>query len=306
MKAPRIIFAGTPEYAYVSLSALVDDGYDVVGVLTQPDRPAGRGQQLTSSQVKDYALEKGIEVLQPFSLKNSDAEKEIAALRPDIMIVAAYGLILPQSILNIPKLGCLNIHASLLPRWRGAAPIQASIVAGDECTGVSLMQMSAGLDCGPVYSMNSLNIDENETAGELHDRLALLGSKTLLSDLPKILDGSLTSIAQDNSLATYAPKIQKKDAMLDWSIPAVELYRKIRAYNPVPGAFFYGKNETRIKVWKASIINNNVGIPGSFIQYDASGVIIACGSGALKLELLQLPGKLRTDAKTFITQIDLR
>ncbi len=306
MKTPRIIFAGTPEYAYVSLSALVDDGYDVVGVLTQPDRPAGRGQQLTSSQVKNYALEKGIEVLQPVSLKNSDAEKEIAALKPDIMIVAAYGLILPQSILNIPKLGCLNVHASILPRWRGAAPIQASLVAGDERTGVSLMQMSAGLDCGPVFSINSLNIDENDTAGELHDRLALLGSKILLSDLPKILDGSLTSIAQDNSMATYAPKIQKKDAMLDWSMPAVELHRKIRAYNPVPGAFFYGKNETRIKVWKASIVNNIVGIPGSFKQYDASGVIIACGSGALKLELLQLPGKQRTDAKTFVTQIDLR
>ena len=306
MNKPRIIFAGTPEYAYVSLLALVDNGYDVVGVLTQPDRPAGRGQQLTASQVKKYALEKGIKVLQPLSLKNSDAKQEIALLKPDIMIVAAYGLILPQSILDIPRLGCLNIHASLLPKWRGASPIQASIVGGDEFTGVSLMQMSSGLDCGPVFSKKCIKINENETAGELHDRLASLGSEIILSDLPKILAGSLNGIAQDNSIATYTSKIQKEDAMLDWSVSADKLHRKIRAYNPVPGAYFYGKDRTRIKVWKASIINKNIGIPGSFTQYDAKGIIIACGIGGLKLELLQLPGKTRTDAKTFINQIDLR
>ena len=306
MSAPRIVFAGTPKFALVSLSALVDTGYDVVAVYSQPDRPAGRGQRLTASPVKRYALDRGIDVLQPLTLRDAAAQEQLAALEPDIMIVAAYGLILPQTILDIPRLACLNVHASLLPRWRGAAPIQASILANDKTTGVSLMHMTAGLDCGPVYSSKSVQISEDESASELHDRLALLGSELLLSDLPKILAANLDSIIQDDFLATYAPKIQKQDAVLDWALSADELWRRIRAYNPAPGAFFFDKDEKRIKVWKASVVSGVDAPPGSFIQYDSRGIVVACGRDGLQLESLQLAGKRRTDAKTFVTQIDLR
>ncbi|MDE0789620.1 MAG: methionyl-tRNA formyltransferase [Woeseiaceae bacterium] len=306
MSVPRIVFAGTPEFALVSLSALVDAGHHVVAVYTQPDRPAGRGRRLTASPVKRYALGRGIDVLQPLTLRDTTVAEELAALEPDIIIVAAYGLILPQKILDIPRCVCLNVHASLLPRWRGAAPIQASILANDEATGVSLMRMTAGLDCGPVFSSSNVKIGEDESAGELHDRLALLGGELLVSDLPGILAADLDGIEQDDSLATYAAKIQKQDAALDWSLPADELQRHVRAYNPVPGAFFFGKDESRIKVWTASVISGVDAPPGSFIQYDASGIVVACGRDGLRLESLQLAGKRRADAQTFVTHVDLR
>ena len=331
----RIVFAGTPDFALASLKALVESGRVPVAVLTQPDRPAGRGKKLTASPVKLYAEEQGIPVLQPVTLRDADAAAELEALKPDVMIVAAYGLILPQNVLDIPTHGCLNVHASILPRWRGAAPIQAAILAGDGTTGVSLMAMTAGLDCGPVYHIDQVKIGDDESAGELHDRLAALGGATLVEHLDDILTDGMTATEQDESLATYAPKIQKQDAAIDWSLSAEELARRVRAYNPFPGAFFFvgaaspvgaasaansnspvggpsGPNsrlkplqqDLRIKIWRATAIEGNA-IPGTVLQSDTSGVVVACGSGALRLDELQLPGKRRATAQEFAGQLDL-
>ena len=306
MSIPRIVFAGTPEFALASLTALVDAGHSVVAVYTQPDRPAGRGRRVTASPVKRFAEERGIAVLQPETLRDKAAALELAALQPDVLIVAAYGLILPQNVLDIPTHGCLNVHASVLPRWRGAAPIQAAILSADKTTGVSLMRMTAGLDCGPVFSESVIAIGKDESAGELHDRLAVLGGELLVKDLPRILRGDISPAPQDESLATYAAKIQKQDAELDWTLSADELQRRIRAYNPVPGAFFFSGNEVRVKVWQASVVPGINASPGAVVQYDADGIVIACGRDGLQLESLQLPGKRRAPAHEFIAQIDLR
>ena len=309
MNTPRLVFAGTPEFALVSLQALVRAGHNVVAVYTQPDRPAGRGRKLTASSVKRYATEHGIRVMQPASLRGDEAARDLEALNPDVLIVAAYGLILPQNILDVPQFGCLNVHASVLPRWRGAAPIQAAILAGDESTGVSLMRMTAGLDCGPVYCDSRIAIGEHETAGELHDRLAALGGELLVARLASILDGDLTATEQDESLATYAAKISKQDAELDWSLPADELQRRIRAYNPAPGSYFFAESNAeslRIKVWQASVVPELDEVPGTFFQYDTDGIVMACGQGGLRLESLQAPGKRRVSAHEFVTQLDLR
>lgn len=306
MSTPRIVFAGTPEFALASLTALVDAGHSIVAVYTQPDRPAGRGRRLTASPVKRFAVERGIEVLQPETFRDQAAVAELTALQPDILIVAAYGLILPQNVLDVPTHGCLNVHASVLPRWRGAAPIQAAILSADETSGVSLMRMTAGLDCGPVFSASVTAIGKKESAGELHDRLANLGGELLLKDLPKILRGDISPVSQDESLATYAAKIQKQDAELDWTLSADELQRRIRAYNPVPGAFFFAGDDLRVKVWQASVVADVSAAPGAFVQYDAAGIVIACGRDGLRLESLQLPGKRRAPAHEFITQTDLR
>lgn len=306
MSTPRIVFAGTPEFALASLTALVDAGHSVVAVYTQPDRPAGRGRRVTASPVKHFAEERGIVVLQPETFRDQAAVANFAALQPDVLIVAAYGLILPQNVLDIPTHGCLNVHASVLPRWRGAAPIQAAILSADETTGVSLMRMTAGLDCGPVYSESVIAIGKDESAGELHDRLAILGGELLLKDFPKILRGEIDPAPQDESLVTYAGKIQKQDAKLDWTQSADELQRRIRAYNPVPGAFFFTGNDVRVKVWQASVVAGVSAAPGSFVQYDAAGIVIACGRDGLQLESLQLPGKRRALAHEFVTQTDLR
>ena len=301
----RIVFAGTPEFALASLWALVGAGRDVVAVYTQPDRPAGRGRKLTASPVKQFAEEQGIAVYQPLSLRDPEAIEEFAALKPDLFVVAAYGLILPQAVLDVPTHGCVNVHASVLPRWRGAAPIQAAILAGDETTGVSLMQMTAGLDEGPVYFDGVIEIGEEETAGELHDRLASLGGELLAGNLDAILNGDLKATPQDDDAANYAPKIAKSDAELDWNLPAEELHRRVRAYNPVPGAWFL-RDDNRIKVWRAQIDNRAEGAPGELLQFDRDGVIIACGSGSLRLTELQAPGKRRAPAHEFVSQIDLR
>jgi len=309
LNTPRLVFAGTPEFALVSLQALVRAGHNVVAVYTQPDRPAGRGRKLTASPVKRYAMEHGIRVMQPASLRNDEAARDLEALNPDVLIVAAYGLILPQNVLDVPQFGCLNVHASVLPRWRGAAPIQAAILAGDESTGVSLMRMTAGLDCGPVYCDSRIAIGEHETAGELHDRLAALGGELLVARLASILDGDLTATEQDESLATYAAKISKQDAELDWSLPADELQRRIRAYNPAPGSYFFAESNAeslRIKVWQASVVPELDEVPGTFFQYDTDGIVMACGQGGLRLESLQAPGKRRVSAHEFVTQLDLR
>jgi methionyl-tRNA formyltransferase len=298
-----VIFAGTPDFALASLQALVKSGRVPVAVLTQPDRPAGRGKKLTASPVKQYAVTQGIPVLQPTSLRDEAVVAELTALRPDVLIVAAYGLILPQDVLDIPTHGCLNVHASALPRWRGAAPIQAAILAGDETTGISLMAMTAGLDCGPVYIIDELGIGDAETAAELHDRLADLGGRVLVDNLDNILEGRATATHQDDSLATYAPKIVTSDARIDWSAGAGDLGRRVRAYNPFPGAFFFAGDD-RIKVWRAAVVERDAP-PGTVLQCDREGIVVACGSGALRLDELQLAGKRRVPAPEFVGQLDL-
>lgn len=305
MTEPRIIFAGTPDFALVSLKALVESGRIPVAVLTQPDRPAGRGKKLTASPVKQYALANDIPVLQPVSLRDDQVVAELEALRPDVLIVAAYGLILPQNVLDIPTRGCLNVHASALPRWRGAAPIQAAILAGDEKTGISLMAMTAGLDCGPVFTTEKVTIGEDETAGELHDRLASLGGTILVDHLHDILSGDAKAEEQDESLATYAPKIVTSDARIDWSLPAQELARRVRAYNPFPGMFcFAGNPPVRLKVWRATFVAGDAE-SGTVIQSSRDGIVVACGTNALRLGELQLAGKRRARAEEFVGQLDL-
>ena len=304
MSDRRVLFAGTPEFALASLTALVDADVVPVAILTQPDRPAGRGKRLTASPVKQYAAQRGVPVLQPLTLRDDAIVAELSALRPDIMIVAAYGLILPQDVLDIPRYGCLNVHASVLPRWRGAAPIQAAILAGDKTTGVSLMQMTAGLDCGPVYESQTLMIGADETAGELHDRLAALGGELLVARLGDILAGRVEPVPQDESAATYAGKIQKQDAQLDWTMDAAELERRVRAYNPVPGSWF-NIDDKRTKCWRARSVAGVDATPGKVVEFGRDGVVIACGSGGLSLEELQLPGKRRVTAREFAGQLDL-
>jgi len=306
LSIPRIVFAGTPEFALAALTALVEAGLAPVAVYTQPDRPAGRGRRTAASPVKRHAREIGIEVLQPATLRDEAVGSELESLRPDVLIVAAYGLILPKRILEIPAQGCLNVHASILPRWRGAAPIQAAILAGDRTAGISLMRMTEGLDCGPVYSSRSVTIGDDECAGELHDRLAVLGGELLVADFDKIMNGSITALEQEEAAATYAGKIGKSDAELDWTNTAEALQRHVRAYNPVPGAFFFAADSVRIKVWDVHVIADIEARPGSFVQYDSDGIVVACGRDGLRLELLQLPGKRRVPAHEFVSQIDLR
>jgi len=312
MKDARVIFAGTPEFARASLSALVDSGIIPVAVLTQPDRPAGRGKHLTASPVKRYAGEHGISVMQPATLRDDHVVDELQALEPDVMIVAAYGLILPQNVLDIPARGCINVHASLLPRWRGAAPVQAAILAGDKTTGISLMSMTAGLDCGPVFVTGQMEISDDETAGSLHDRLAKLGGDMLVASLDDILEDRISAVPQDDAAASYAGKIQKQDARLDWSRSASELERQVRAYNPAPGAFFFAPAEDveadkrlRIKCWRAKNIDDVDAAPGTVVASGAEGVVVACASGALCLLEFQLPGKRCVSAREFSDQLDL-
>ena len=298
MTSPRVIFAGTPEFAAASLRALTEAGMSPVAVLTQPDRPAGRGKKLTAGHVKELAIEHNIDVLQPTTLRDDDVVAALAALNADIMIVAAYGLLLPQNVLDIPKRGCLNVHASLLPRWRGAAPIQAAILAGDKQTGVCLMSMTAGLDCGPVFARTALDIGAEESAGELHDRLATAGGELLVEHLADIVAGNLSAHDQDENLATYAPKIKTSDAAIDWQRPADELARLVRAYNPVPGAYFMFDGQ-RIKCWRAQTEADLIGEPGEVLSANADGVVVACAEGALRLLELQRPGKRRVKAAEF-------
>lgn len=304
MTSPKVLFAGTPEFALASLRALVDAGTRPIAVLTQPDRPAGRGKRLTASPVKEYALQVGIDVMQPSTLRNADVVAELAALSCDLMIVAAYGLILPQDVLDLPTHGCVNVHASLLPRWRGAAPIQAAILNGDPETGISLMSMTAGLDCGPVYVTKALSIGADETAGELHDRLADLGGRLLVQHLDAIVAGEFEAVEQDESQAIYAPKISKQDAVMDWRRSARELRRLVRAYNPVPGAWFELDGQ-RIKCWDVSTLDDVRDEPGKVVSSEQREIIVACGEGGLILETLQRPGKRPVTGGEFSAAIDL-
>lgn len=243
-------------------------------------------------------------MLQPSTLRNDEVVAELEALQPDILIVAAYGLILPQSVLDIPVTGCLNVHASMLPRWRGAAPIQAAILAGDERTGVCLMSMTAGLDCGPVYACEVVAIGADETAGQLHDRVAAAGGKLLVKHLPEIIDQKIDAEEQNEDEATYAPKIKNPDAVLDWRKPALDLARAVRAYNPVPGAWFMLDDE-RIKCWEAAEVAGNDALPGTVLAAGPDGIVIACSRGAIRMDSLQRPGKRRVTAAEFAAQVEL-
>ena len=288
----RIVFAGTPEFAAEHLKALLNSPYQVVAVYTQPDRPAGRGQKLMPSPVKQLALQHEIAVYQPQTLRDPAAQAELAALKPDLLVVVAYGLILPQVVLDIPRLGCINSHASLLPRWRGAAPIQRAIQAGDAESGVTVMQMEAGLDTGPMLLKVSTPISADDTGGSLHDRLAELGPPAVLQAIDGLAAGSLRGEVQDDSLATYAHKLNKDEALLDWSRPAVELERLIRAFNPWP-ICHSSLNGAPLKVLAAQLITEQAagrGAPGEILAASKDGLTVACADGALRLTRLQLPG----------------
>ena len=294
----RIVFAGTPDFAVPALEALVAAGHDVAAVLTQPDRPAGRGLAAAASPVKQAAVRRGIPVLQPATLKTPAAQDELRALAPDALVVAAYGLILPQAILDIPRLGAINIHASLLPRWRGAAPIQRALLAGDRETGVSIMRMEAGLDTGPVLLREALPILPEDTAGTLHDRLAALGARLVVAALDGLARGTLVAAPQPVDGVTYAAKLEKHEARIDWTRPAVQIERQVRAFNPFPGATARVRG-IELKVWRAAPADGT-GEPGAVIAIDARGIVVAAGSGALRLESLQRAGGKRLSARDFL------
>ncbi|MCQ3923493.1 MAG: methionyl-tRNA formyltransferase [Rhodocyclaceae bacterium] len=300
----RVVFAGTPEFAAQALAAILADGNEVVLVLTQPDRPAGRGMSLQASPVKQLALQHGLPVHQPSSLKSEDACQPIIEARPDVMVVAAYGLILPQAALDIPRLGCLNIHASLLPRWRGAAPIQRAILAGDAKTGVTIMRMEAGLDSGPMLLKESLPIADTDTAGTLHDKLAALGARLIVEALPKLERGELPGDIQPEEGVTYAAKLEKAEAALDWRRPALLLDRAVRAFNPFPGATAQMDGQI-IKIWRVAAVPGT-GEPGTVLAAGADGIVVACGEGALCLTELQKAGGKRLPAADFLRGFALK
>ncbi|WP_285275564.1 methionyl-tRNA formyltransferase [Halopseudomonas bauzanensis] len=284
----RIVFAGTPEFAAAHLQALLQAGLNIVAVYSQPDRPAGRGQKLAMSAVKQLAQQHELPVYQPVSLRAPEAQAELAALQPDLLVVVAYGLILPQAVLDIPRLGCINSHASLLPRWRGAAPIQRAIEAGDSESGVTVMRMEAGLDTGPMLLKVDTPISAEDTGGTLHDRLAELGPPAVLQAIDGLAAGTLGGELQDDELATYAHKLGKADARIDWARPAAELDRLIRAFNPWPLAHARWQDQP-LKIWAARPEAGS-GQPGEILDCSKLGLLVACGDGALRLTRLQLPG----------------
>lgn len=301
MSSPlKVVFAGTPEFAAVALQALINSHHEVIAVYTQPDRPAGRGRKLQASPVKKAALENNIPVYQPVSLKDETEQQQLKDLNADVMIVAAYGLILPQAVLDIPRMGCLNIHASLLPRWRGAAPIQRAILAGDKETGITIMQMNAGLDTGDILSTTSCPIDTNETGGSLHDKLADLGATSLLKTLHELQSGNITPVVQDDSLATYAHKLEKQEAQLNWHNTAQQLDNQVRAFNPWPVSFFVIDEKT-IRVWQSKVIEQQHNeLPGTVLSADKNGIDVACKNSVLRLLQLQPPGKKSMDVTSFL------
>ena len=273
--------------------------------MTQPDRPSGRGMQLKPSPVKQLAEQNGLPVLQPVSLKNAEIQQQLSAYQADLMIVAAYGLILPQVVLQIPRLGCLNIHASLLPRWRGAAPIQRAILAGDTETGITIMQMDVGLDTGDMLLKKSCPIGQKDTADTLHDKLAELGADAISEALDLLEQGKLNAVPQDNQLATYAAKLTKDEAQLDWTRAAAELERMVRGYNPFPGASSF-INDTQIRIWQASLSEGMSGEPGEILAVDKNTLVVACGNGALSLEVMQRPNAKALPAAQFLQGFHLK
>jgi methionyl-tRNA formyltransferase len=300
-----IVFAGTPDFAVPSLQALISGGQRIRAVYTQPDRPAGRGRRLAASPVKRLAVEHGLEVRQPESFKPEQAKAALQALNADLMVVAAYGLLLPRAVLEAPRLGCVNVHASLLPRWRGAAPIQRAILAGDAQTGVTIMQMEAGLDTGPMLLKRSCPIGPRDTAGDIHDRLAALGAEALAEALPGIADDSLRAEPQDEALATYAAKLTKDEARIDWTAPAEQIDRQVRAFNPWPVAYTQWDGRA-LRIWRAEpLAASSPASPGTVIACSREGVDVAAGRGALRVLELQAPGKRAMAAGEFLNAHDL-
>jgi len=296
----RIIFAGTPEFALPPLQALIDGGYEISAVLTQPDRPAGRGKKLRASPVKQLALEHGLDVLQPHTLRDLEWQGKIQSLQPDLMVVVAYGLMIPSSLLLAPRLGCWNIHASLLPRWRGAAPIQRAIQAGDEETGVCIMQMEATLDTGPVYHCLSTVIGLQDTAGILHDRLAGLGAQALQYCLSLAADHQLPEpVKQDDSRTVYAGKLSKAEAELDWSKPAEVLQREVRAFNPWPVSWCELGGQ-RLRIWQAEVVDNKAGLRPGELSEDSTEIVIGTAEKALKILKIQRAGGKQVSAAEFL------
>jgi methionyl-tRNA formyltransferase len=308
----RIVFAGTPEFAATALNAILDAGFSVVAAYTQPDRPSGRGMKLTASSVKTAALARGVAVLQPATLKTAEAQAELTALKPDVMVVAAYGLILPQAVLDIPRLGCLNIHASLLPRWRGAAPIHRAILAGDTESGVCIMQMEAGLDTGPVLTERRTAITPHDTTGNLHDRLASLGAQAVIAVLRALADGTQPpAVTQPQLGITYAHKITPAEAQIDWSNDATQIVRQINAFNPAPGAWTIWRGE-KIKIWSAQVVSGSEAEALSLHVSSAETVkkgtilvavnerlLIRCGFNLLAINEIQSAGSKRMSVQAW-------
>lgn len=296
----RLVFAGTPEFAVPALDALHRAGHEIVAVYTQPDRPAGRGRTLSSSPVKRRALALGLTLEQPASLRNAEAAARLGAHAPDLMIVVAYGLILPPAILAVPRMGCWNIHASLLPRWRGAAPIQRAVLSGDSTTGVTVMQMDAGLDTGPMLLVRETAIGPRETAGSLHERLAALGAEAIVAAIDDWRADRLRAVPQPDQGVTYAAKIRKEEARIDWAGPAVSIERQVRAFNPWPVA------ETRwgdrqLRIWEAEAhLAPSIGAPGEVLRADAGKILVGTGEGTLGLLRVQLEGRRPMSAGEFL------
>lgn len=295
MKPLKIIFAGTPDFAAGHLQALIDSEHEVIAAYTQPDRPAGRGKKLTASPVKDLALKNGIAVFQPSSLRNEEAQAELASLNADIMVVVAYGLILPKIVLDTPRLGCINVHGSILPRWRGAAPIQRALWAGDTQTGVTIMQMDIGLDTGDMLLKTHLPIEDTDTSASLYEKLAEQGPKALVQALFGLSEGSLKAEKQDETLANYAEKLSKEEARLDWHKSAKQLWQEIRAFNPWPVSYF-DHQQSSIKVWQADYSNDKcTESPGTIIAATKQGIEVATADGKLIIKTMQLPNKKPLD-----------
>ena len=296
----RIIFAGTPEFAAQTLTALLETEHTLCAVYTQPDRPAGRGRKLTASPVKKIALEHNIPVEQPLNFKDQTDQDTLANYQADLMIVVAYGLLLPQTILDTPTRGCINIHASLLPRWRGAAPIQRAILAGDTETGVCIMQMEAGLDTGPVLARTTCPISGDDTTQQLHDRLAELGASTLIKILPNLAEHQNKAQRQNDADSTYAAKLQKTEANIDWQQHADNIVRQINAFNPWPIAQTQWQEKT-LRIWSAIDLKTSHNIaPGAILNVDKKGIDIACGQGVLRITQVQAPGKRAMAVNDFL------
>ncbi|RWR01840.1 methionyl-tRNA formyltransferase [[Pantoea] beijingensis] len=296
----KLIFAGTPDFAARHLDALLASEHQVIGVFTQPDRPAGRGNKLTPSPVKNLALQHNIPVFQPTSLRPEVNQQLIASLDADVMVVVAYGLILPKAVLDMPRLGCINVHGSLLPRWRGAAPIQRALWAGDSETGITIMQMDVGLDTGDMLHKLACPIEHNDTSATLYDKLATLGPEGMLSTLQQLSAGTGAPEVQNEALVSYAEKLSKEEARLDWTLSAAQLERCIRAFNPWPMSYFVIE-EMPVKVWKASVLPHSVkGQPGEIMHTDKNGIQVATANGILNIEELQPAGKKAMKAQDLL------
>lgn len=301
----KIIFAGTPAFAATALEALIAAGHEIALVLTQPDRPAGRGMKTAASPVKQLAMTHGITLLQPQTLKSEALYTQLMEYNADVMIVAAYGLILPATVLNLPRYGCLNIHASLLPRWRGAAPIQRAILAGDQETGITIMQMDTGLDTGAMLYKARLTIESSDTTQTLHDKLSRLGAHNIVTALALLQQGKLSASVQNEALACYAPKINKTEAAIDWQQDADQINRLVRAFNPSPGATAQIRGNV-LKLWQAKSTTDESGIPGEIIAVRRNGIVVACGRNAIILETLQKPGGKKLSAAEFLAGYSLQ